>query len=283
MLSYMKDLGLRLKKMSIGVLALVLVTLFSMSNTCDAADYDWIKVYPEHIGIFTSVGVQQFVAFGYKNDGTRENITRKVDWISSNKNVISIDKNGLATIVTGITSGQVKITCSYPKSGNVSPGVLLLLKTNRYTVTPSAGANGTIAPSAAQTVNKGATTSFTVTPDAGYTASVGGTCGGTLVGTTYTTNAITGDCTVDATFAINTYNVTPSKTGNGVIQPSMVQTVDYNTTVSFTLTPDPTFSLIDVTGTCPAGAAPTDNGDGTWGYTTGAVTADCTVVANFTN
>lgn len=70
-----------------------------------------------------------------------------------------------------------------------------------YTVTPSAGANGTISPDTAQTVSSGSVTSFTVTPSGGYTASVGGTCGGSLVGTTYTTNAITANCTVSATFA----------------------------------------------------------------------------------
>ena len=418
-----------LRKSIVGFLILTLIVplFLSLSNKSFAADYDWIKVYPEHIGIFTTVGVQQFVAFGYKNDGTRANITKKVDWISSNKNIISIDKNGLATIVTGITSGQVKITCSYPKTGNIAPGVnLLLLKKIRFTVTPSAGANGAISPSTAQKVVDGETTIFTVTPDTGYsTASVTGTCGGNLIGTTYTTNPITDDCTVDATFvintytltytagangtitgttpqtvdygtdgtavtavpdtnyhfvdwsdgsvanprtdtgvtsdvtvtanfaintytlsytagangtitgttpqtvdygtdgtavtavpdtgyhfvdwsdastanprtdtgvtsdvtvtanfAINTYSVTPSTTGNGVISPSTVQTADYNTTVSFTLTPVSGYTLIDVTGTCAAGDPATDNGDGSWAYTTGAVTADCTVIANFTN
>ena len=69
-----------------------------------------------------------------------------------------------------------------------------------YTVTPSAGANGSISPNTAQIINSGSTTQFTVTPNSGYSASVGGTCGGSLVGTTYTTNAITADCTVSATF-----------------------------------------------------------------------------------
>ena len=78
-----------------------------------------------------------------------------------------------------------------------------------YTVTPSAGANGSISPSTPQTVNSGATTAFTVTPSGGYTASVGGTCGGSLVGTTYTTNAITGNCTVSATFAPNADTTPP--------------------------------------------------------------------------
>lgn len=71
-----------------------------------------------------------------------------------------------------------------------------------YTVTPSAGANGTISPNIAQSgIAKNATVSFTVTPNINYIASVGGTCGGSLVGNNYTTNAITADCTVVASFA----------------------------------------------------------------------------------
>ena len=70
-----------------------------------------------------------------------------------------------------------------------------------YTVTPSAGANGSISPNTPQTVSSGTTTAFTVTPNGGYAASVGGTCGGSLVGTTYTTNSISADCTVSATFS----------------------------------------------------------------------------------
>lgn len=70
-----------------------------------------------------------------------------------------------------------------------------------YTVTPSASANGTISPSTAQSVLSGATRAFTVTPNSGYTAVMSGTCGGTLSGTTFTTSAITGNCSVVATFA----------------------------------------------------------------------------------
>jgi M6 family metalloprotease-like protein len=69
-----------------------------------------------------------------------------------------------------------------------------------YTVTPSAGTNGTITPTDPQAVTEGATTQFTVTPDTGYVAAIGGSCGGSLSGTTYTTNAITNDCTVVASF-----------------------------------------------------------------------------------
>jgi subtilisin family serine protease len=84
-----------------------------------------------------------------------------------------------------------------------------------YTVTPSAGPNGSIFPSTPQVVNHGFTTSFTVTPDpSSHVDSVTG-CGGSLVGDMYTTGLITGDCTVTASFAINTYALTVILTGKG--------------------------------------------------------------------
>ncbi|MCY7386555.1 MAG: Ig-like domain repeat protein [Burkholderiales bacterium] len=94
-----------------------------------------------------------------------------------------------------------------------------------YTVTPSAGANGAIAPAIAQSVASGATTSFTVTPNAGYVASVGGSCGGNLnvASGVYTTAAIVGNCNVAATFALAINSTTaiassrnPSKAGQSV-------------------------------------------------------------------
>ena len=72
-----------------------------------------------------------------------------------------------------------------------------------HTVTPTAGANGSIAPSTPQTVNDGSTTVFTVTPDAHYRIADVTGCGGSLDGNTYTTGPITADCTVTATFAIS--------------------------------------------------------------------------------
>lgn len=83
-----------------------------------------------------------------------------------------------------------------------------------WTVTPSAGPEGTIGPNAQQTVNHGSATAFTVTPIAGYTTTVGGTCGGSpATGSSqfsYTTNAITADCTVTVAFALKKLTVSSS-------------------------------------------------------------------------
>ena len=164
------------------------------------------------------------------------------------------------TYTTNAVTGDCTVTASFSKY--------------TYTVTSSADANGTISPSGSQTVNYNDTPSFTVTPGAGYYAVMGGTCGGSLAGSTYTTNAVTGNCTVTANFAINTYTVTPSAGSNGTISPSAPQTVNYNDTTSFTVTPSPGYYAV-MGGTC--GGALAGNT-----YTTNAVTGNCTVTADFT-
>ena len=86
-----------------------------------------IRMFPLHIGVFTTVGKQQFVAFGVKKDGKKINITRQVDWESSNPNIVSINRGGEAKIMNGKTSGQVKISCSYPKKPKALTGPYHLL------------------------------------------------------------------------------------------------------------------------------------------------------------
>jgi parallel beta-helix repeat protein len=73
-----------------------------------------------------------------------------------------------------------------------------------YTVTPSAGANGSINPNTPQTVNYNDTIAFAVTANSGYHINTVTGCGGSLAGSTYTTAAITANCAVTATFAIDT-------------------------------------------------------------------------------
>jgi hypothetical protein len=146
-----------------------------------------------------------------------------------------------------------------------------------HTVTASVGTPaGTIMPPS-QTVVHGTTTTFTLTPDAGYEiANVTGTCpAGSFAGNVYTTGAITADCTVIANFRQLTHTVTASVgTPSGTIAPP-TQTVAHGATTTFTLTPDSGYEIANVTGTCPAGSFAGNV------YTTGAITADCTVIANF--
>jgi hypothetical protein len=148
-----------------------------------------------------------------------------------------------------------------------------------HVVTPSAGAGGSITPSTPQTVTEGDQVDFTLTADNGFAIdSVGGTCGGNLAGNLFTTDPVTADCTVIASFvaAGATHTVTPSVgTASGTITPSTPQTVNDGDTIAFTLAPATGFQIDTVGGTCGGSLAGSV-------FTTNAVTADCTVIANFT-
>jgi len=143
-----------------------------------------------------------------------------------------------------------------------------------YTVTPSAGAHGSISPAAAQTVNALSTATFTVAPDPGYAASVGGSCGGSLAGTLYTTAAIGADCTVQASFSpLPAYTVSVSSRGHGSVAPGSSVSVLSGGTATLTVTPDAGYRAA-VRGSCGGALTGTS-------YVTRAVTADCSVAVTF--
>lgn len=144
-----------------------------------------------------------------------------------------------------------------------------------YTITASSSGDGTISPSGSVGTTYGSVETFSLTPATGYhVSSVTGTCGGTLSGNTFTTSAVTGDCTVVANFAINTYTVTPSVPGgNGTLTPSTPQTVNYGETTAFTVTAATGYHVVGVTGCGGSLVGST--------YTTGSISENCTVVATF--
>ena len=154
---------------------------------------------------------------------------------------------------------------------------------NSYSVTPSAGSNGSISPLAVQTVVHGSNTTFTIAANAGFAASVGGTCGGSLVGTTYTTNPITAPCTVIATFNSTSFSLGVSRLGSGTgtvtsapagINCGTTCTANFNQNASVTL------SAVASTGSTFAGWSGACSG--TAGSFTTVMNANKTCSATFT-
>ena len=91
-----------------------------------------------------------------------------------------------------------------------------------YTITPSAGANGSITPETAQTVGLGLdSTTFAITPDVGYHI-VDVLIDGTSVGpvTSYQFTNVDADHTISATFAPDTYTITTAAGAGGTISPA---------------------------------------------------------------
>jgi hypothetical protein len=108
-----------------------------------------------------------------------------------------------------------------------------------FTVTASAGANGSIAPSGTVQVSDGATPSFTITPNTGFHVQdvlVNGSSVGAV--TNFTFPAIHANQTIAASFAINSYTLTLSTVGSGSVAAAPVQaTYNHGTVVQLTATP----------------------------------------------
>lgn len=140
-----------------------------------------------------------------------------------------------------------------------------------YTVAVTTSTGGSASQSSAS-VNQGASTNLTFTPAAGYSlASVSG-CNGSLSGNIFTTGAISANCTVTASFKLNTYTVSTTTSTDGILNQTTT-TLEHGATTTFTLIPPAGYSIASASG-CNGSL----NGNQ---YTTGAVTADCTVSASF--
>ena len=144
-----------------------------------------------------------------------------------------------------------------------------------YTITASAGANGTISPSGSVLVNSGASQGFTITPASGFqvdVVTVNGVSQGAI--TAYTFTNVTADQTINATFKPIIYTITASAGANGTISPSGSVLVNSGASQSFTITPASGFQVDVVTVNGVSQGAITS-------YTFTNVTANQTINATF--
>jgi hypothetical protein len=116
-----------------------------------------------------------------------------------------------------------------------------------YTITPSAGVNGSISPQVVQTVVSGSSISFIATPSTGYAVNQWLVDGSAVQngGTGFTLSNVHGNHTVSVTFNIvgAAYLVTPSAGSNGAINPITPQSVPSGGSVGFEATPLPGYGV----------------------------------------
>ena len=147
-------------------------------------------------------------------------------------------------------------------SGNGTPS---------FVVSITFGSGGSVSPTSIS-VRSGSTTSVTLSLSTGYEiASVTG-CAGQLSGTTYVTGPITSDCAINAAFRLKRYTVTTSASPAGSISPATAS-VEHGSTFDFTISPTSDAVIVGVSG-CGGSLSGSR-------FTTGPVTADCTISATF--
>jgi len=123
---------------------------------------------------------------------------------------------------------------------SVSPVVPVIDTT--YTVTPSAGANGSISPSTQQVVVSGGDVTFNITANTGFHIAdvlVDGASVGASATVSFTN--VVENHTLSATFAANpvgTFTILATSGSGGSISPSGEQIVTSGDSLTFTITPD---------------------------------------------
>lgn len=219
------------------------------------------------------------------SDGGSAVTARGVVWSTSANPTIALTtktNNGtgigeFSSDITGLTEATFYHVRAYATNSiGTSYGEDILFST-QYKVVPvnMTPGLGTIDPTSIQYVDYMGNTNFTITPNAEYHTSIEGTCPlGGWSGNRYTTGSIIANCTIRVRFISSVFTVTPSAGANGSISPDTQQFIAPNLKLSFIVTPSAGYTS-SIGGTCP---------EGTWvgdKYTTGAITANCTVEASF--
>jgi len=125
--------------------------------------------------------------------------------------------------------------------------IIAIFAINSYTITASAGLNGTVSPSGSVSATNGSSRTFTVTPNAGYHIAnvlVDGSSVGAV--SAYTFTNITANHTISASFAINSYTITASAGSNGAVSPSGSVSATNGSSRTFTVTPDAGYHIANV-------------------------------------
>jgi SH3-like domain-containing protein len=151
----------------------------------------------------------------------------------------------LDVLVDGVSVGAV---ASYTFTNVIANHTIsATFAIDTHTIAAAAGANGTISPSGAVTVNHGASQTFSITPDANYHVAdvkVDGASVGAAASYTFTN--VTANHTISATFAIDTHTIAAGAKAGGTISPSGMIQVIHGGSQSFSIKPNTDYKVKDV-------------------------------------
>ncbi len=148
-------------------------------------------------------------------------------------------------IVDGVSQGAISnytftnVTTTHTISATFTVG--------SNSITASAGANGTISPSGTVSVALGGNQTFLISPNSCYQIAdvlVDGVSQGAI--STYTFTNVTAAHTISASFSQLSYGITASAGSNGSISPNGLSTVNCGSNLTYTITPNSCYQILDV-------------------------------------
>ncbi len=192
------------------------------ANTGTGSNYMFTNVTANHtIRAVFAINQYAIIASAGSSGSISPTGTITVNY-SSNKKFTIAPNIGYHVDSLVVDGTKVDSTTSYTFMNVIaSHTIRAVFAINQYTISSSAGPNGTIFPSGSVVVLYGANQTFTVTPSTNYhvdSVIVDGAYIGS--GTTHTFNNVTANHSIRATFAIDTYAITASAGIQGAINPS---------------------------------------------------------------
>jgi hypothetical protein len=179
-----------------------------------------------------------------------------------------------SVVVDGVNQGAIT-TFTFTNVQAAHTISATFVQNGPYTISASAGANGTISPNGPSSVVCGTNNTYTITPNACYHVAnvvVDGVNQGAITSFTFTNTQA--NHTISATFAINTYTSVASSSANGSISPVGTLTKNCGDNQTYTLTANSGYYLsslvVDGSSVAPA---PT--------YTFSNIGANHTIVATY--
>ena len=148
----------------------------------------------------------------------------------------------IEVVVDGLSVGAVsQYTFSNVTEAHAIEAVFAI---DNYSILAAATTGGSIYPSGEVDIIYGANQSFSIQPQEGYyiqDVSVDGVSQGAV--TYYTFTSVTGPHTIQATFAIHTYNINATAGSGGSIDPSGAVAVEHGADQTFTITPNEEYEI----------------------------------------
>ena len=183
-----------------------------------------------------TISPQGTVLIGY---GSSKNYTITP---GSNYHIAYVRVNGVNET---IANNKTAMVITIPNI-TVNTTIAATFEGDTYSITASAGLNGSISPSGTTNANFGSSILFTMIPNTGYKVSEI-TVNGNVVGSTntynFTTNVLSSDNTISVTFELCTYSTNYSIIGSGVCTINNSVPVTHGDVSSFTITPSVNYHL----------------------------------------
>ncbi|HED07782.1 MAG TPA: hypothetical protein ENI57_06690, partial [Ignavibacteria bacterium] len=201
--------------------------------------------------------------------------------VPNNWNNVTFTQDNVTKSLTTFTNNGVNYVRAnvIPSGGNVT----IQNSATLFTITSSAGSNGSITPLGVTSVNSGGSQAYTITPSSGYKIESITVDGNpetvtTNSGQTYTFTNVVVNHTISATFSVIQFTITSSAGSNGSITPLGVTSVNSGGSQAYTITPNTGYKIdsIKVDGTP---VTVTTNSGQTYTFTN--VTANHTITATF--